>query len=209
MTAAAIPNSSRWGVPVLLSAAIAVSIAVLVYARYLLHQNRIDPAIFFGGTPPARLETLLSVRVPGGELGEFFDSSTKQKLSLMLVSRPSAATETVSVPGIIKLIDQDRLGKTGMPEVNALLLKYASAQFNVLAAGNVAPTEIPVAGAAIAAERFETTRSANYLMGVVNLADQQLLFLGLRKGQAVDSQVIGELLERIPTLAQRVHAHPQ
>lgn len=207
METVAVPNS-RWSVPLLLTLAIAVSVAVLGYARFLLHQNRIDAALFFGGAPPTRLDTLLSVRIPGGKLGEFFDPDTKQKLSLVLADRPVAGREQASVGGLMKMLDIDRRKAGPVQEVDGMILKYAAAQFSILAAGNVAPTEVPIAEWAVAAERFETTRSANYLMGVINLEQQQLLFLALRKGEPVDSALVGELLEKVPGVKERLRSQP-
>ncbi|MBN8549017.1 MAG: hypothetical protein J0M12_06860 [Deltaproteobacteria bacterium] len=196
--------SSVWNVPIILLLAAGISVGLFVYARSLMRQNHIEPSTFFAGPVPPPLETLMSVRIEGGELGEFFDPQTKQKLSLLLVARPTAGSESVSVPGLIQLIDKDRLGVEQVSEVARIALKYASAQFSVLAAGKIAQVDVPIATGKVIAEQFETTKSAHYLMGVINLKDQQLLFLALKKGEDVDAALIGHYLEKVPGVAERV-----
>jgi hypothetical protein len=193
---------SAWSVSALLVAALLVAVGFLGYGRYLMVKNRVDPGTLFAEGVPSRLKTLMAINVTNGQLGEFFDPTSKTKISFLLAKHPSVAGGAESVSGVIALIDKDRLGADVQSPVESVILKYSGAQFSVLSAGKVNPTEVPVFGKSIVAERFETTREANYLMGVINLGTEQLLFLAMKKGESVDAVLVGKLIEGVRGVTQ-------
>jgi hypothetical protein len=147
----------------------------------------------------------LSLQLEGGKLAEFFDAASKHKLSVVIADRLSTR-EGVLPEDLMRELDLERLGKSDYQRVERVILRYGAAQFNVLAAGNVAPTLVPVAGRDITAQRFTTTRGANFLMGILEGREGQVFFLALRKGEPVDAVFIGQLLSAMPAARGDVSA---
>lgn len=201
--AVAEPRSSQL-ILVLFVLALFVVSAFFIFARGVLNTSTIDAARFFGGAVPSRLKTLQALSLEQGSLAELYDSSNYHKVSLLFADHSQTEQAPLSVPDVIQKLDRARLDPAASSELSELIRKYANAQINVLSAGNVAATEVPVAGTSVLAQRFTTTRQANYLIGVLNLADAQLLFLFLRKGEAVDSLYAGQILGELAQVKARV-----
>lgn len=199
------PKSS-WVLPTIVAVAVGSVLAVVIFSRVMLYQVHVDPGYFFGGAVPARLQTLLSLKIEGGKLAEFFDPVNQHKIALVYAERETSGVLPLAVGSIIDRMDKERLGNGDYQAVAPVLFKYLGAQFNVLSAADAAATEFLIGNAAVPAERFNLPKGAHYLAAVLNLRGGQLLVLAMKKGSAVDSTYVGQILNAMPLVQERTAA---
>lgn len=188
------------GLVLVVGGALVSLLAVFIYVRSLLDANQADPRIIFGSAVPEQLKVLSALNLEGGIVGEFFDSNSRHKLSLIRVG-PAPSNGESSVKGVLDVVDNYRRDASAPSSIHPLISKYILAQFNTMSADKARTVHLTVGERGVEAEAFETTHEANYLLGVLNANNQQqFLFLAMRKGQAVDATFVGDMLQHVKEL---------
>ena len=180
---------------------IALFLGCIWYVQHeLATKAAISPEIILGQPVPAEIKTLASFKTADGLIGEFYDPTTRHKVSLVTMKRPADASSIVpsETRSLVRtIIEYDASAKIPV-DISALALRYARAQFDARGALNVAVRSLALPdGRSQPIETFQTKKEVFYVMGIIERPENRTLFIALKKEQAVDDEFLAKFLGRL------------
>jgi len=164
--------------------------------------NEAAPEMLLGGPVPAGMRAISVLRMDEGVIGEIYDPATRHKVGLAVTLIPPASPQPEVQVDLVRAVIEFTRSEPTPPSIAPFVLRYAAAQLDPRRAYEITPSTITIDGRTVATQKFRANRGANYELGIINGQAGQILFLALRKHEAVDSTWLASFLAQAPAARQ-------